>query len=133
MNPRMIWSNLAVSNLERTTEFYTALGFKSNNTRPSGELTSFVVGENGFVMHFFRKDILRTSMKSEIADSQKVNEVIFTLSAGSKDQVDDGEKEVKSAGGEIISRPAAFGKGSYGFVFADPDGHRFNVFYMEGF
>lgn len=26
MNPKMIWSNLAVSDLERTTKFYTELG-----------------------------------------------------------------------------------------------------------
>jgi len=24
----------------------------------------------------------------------------------------------------------AFGEGYYGFVFADPDGHKFNVFHM---
>jgi uncharacterized protein len=57
---------------------------------------------------------------------------LFTLSAESKDQVNNWEKEVEGAGGKIISRPEEFGKGYYGFVFADPDGHRFNVFYMEG-
>ncbi len=126
----MIWSNLAVSDLERTTKFYTELGFKSNGN--SKELTSFFVGEDDFVMHFFLKDILKISIKSEIADSQNVNEVLFTLSAESKDQVDNWAKEVEKAGGKIISKPEEFGKGYYGFVFADPDGHRFNVFYMEG-
>ena len=130
MNPKKIWSNLGVNDLERTTRFYTELGFKSNGN--SKELTSFFVGEDDFVMHFFLKDILKTSMKSEIADSQNVNEVLFTLSAESKDQVDNWEKQVERAGGKIISRPEEFGKGYYGFVFADPDGHRFNVFYMEG-
>ena len=130
MNPKKIWSNLAVSDLERTTKFYTELGFKPNGS--SEELTSFLVGEDDFVMHFFLKDILKTSIKGEIADSQKVNEVIFTLSAKSKAQVDNWEKEVERAGGKIISRPEEFGKGYYGFVFADPDGHRFNVFYMKG-
>lgn len=124
----MIWSNLAVSNLERTTKFYTELGFKSNGH--SKELTSFFVGENDFVMHFFLKDILKTSIKGEITDLQKGNEVLFTLSAESKDQVDNWAKEVDRAGGKIISRPEEFGKGYYGFVFADPDGHKFNVFYM---
>ena len=130
MKPKKIWSNLAVSNLERTNKFYTELGFKPNGT--SKELTSFFVGEDDFVMHFFLKDILKTSIKNEIADSQNVNEVLFTLSAESKDQVDNWEKEVERAGGKIISKPEEFGKGYYGFVFADPDGHRFNVFYMEG-
>jgi len=130
MKPKKIWSNLAVSDLERTTKFYTELGFKSNGT--SKELTSFFVGEDDFVMHFFLKDILKTRMKMEIADSQNVNEILFTLSAENKDQVDNWEKEIERAGGKIISRPEEFGKGYYGFVFADPDGHRFNVFYMEG-
>jgi len=130
MNPKMIWSNLAVDDLDRTTKFYTELGFKSNGR--SQELTSIVVGKNDFVIHFFLKNILQTSIKGEIADSQKVNEIIFTLSAESKAQVDDWEKEVEKAGGKIISKPEEFGPGYYGFIFADPDGHRFNVFYMEG-
>ena len=130
MKPKKIWSNLAVSDLEWTTKFYTELGFKPNGS--SKELTSFFVGEDDFVMHFFLKDILKTSIKSEIADSQNANEVLFTLSAESKDQVDNWEKEVERAGGKIISKPEEFGKGYYGLVFADPDGHKFNVFYMEG-
>ena len=128
MNPKKIWSNLAVRNLDSTTKFYTELGFKSNGR--SNELTSFFVGEDNFIMHFFLKDVLEANIKIEMADSQKLNEVVFTLSAESKDQVDNWEKEVERAGGKIISKPEEFGKGYYGFVFADPDGHRFNVFYM---
>jgi len=130
MNPKMIWANLAVSDLDRTTKFYTELGFKPNGK--SNELTSFLIGKNDFVMHFFLKDILKTNIKGEITDSQISNEVIYTLSAESKDQVDDWAKEVESAGGKIISEPEEFGKGYYGFIFADPDGHKFNVFYMKG-
>ena len=130
MNPKKIWSNLAVSDLERTTKFYMELGFKPNGKHTSKELTSFFIGEDDFVMHFFLKDILQTNMKVEIADSQKVTEVLFTLSAESKEQVDNWAGEVEKAGGKIISKPEEFGKGYYGFLFADPDGHKFNVFYM---
>lgn len=130
MNPKKIWANLAVSDLERTTKFYTELGFKPNSPHTSKELTSFIVGEDNFVMHFFLKNVLQTFLKSEIADSQKANEIVFTVSAESKDQVDDWAKEVESAGGKVVSGPEEFGKGYYGFVFADPDGHKFNVFYM---
>ena len=128
MKPKKIWSNLAVSDLDRTTKFYTELGFKSNGN--SKELTSFFVGEDDFVINFFLKDILKTSIKGEIADSQNANEVLFTLSAENKYQVDSWAKTVEKAGGKIISKPEEFGKGYYGFVFADPDGHKFNVFYM---
>ncbi len=130
MDPKKIWSNLAVSNLARTTKFYTELGFRSNGN--SAELTSFLIGENNFVMHYFLKDILKTNIRGEITDSHNSNEVVFTLSAQNKEQVDKWAKEVENAGGKIISKPEEFGKGYYGFIFADPDGHKFNIFYMEG-
>lgn len=128
MNPKKMWANVAVSNLERTTKFYTQLGFKHNGS--SKDLTSFFFGEDNFIMHFFLPDILKTNTNIEIADSHRANEIIFTLSAESKDQVYNWAKEVESAGGTIISEPKEFGEGYYGFVFADPDGHKFNVFYM---
>lgn len=128
MKPTKIWANLAVSNLDRTTEFYTALGFKPNGR--SEELTSFKAGGDDFIMHFFLKKAIETNMHLKMADLTHGTEVLFTLSAESTEEVDAWEKEVKKAGGEIISGAAAFGKGYYGLVFADPDGHRFNVFYM---
>lgn len=131
MKPKKIWSNLGVSDLERTTKFYNALGFKPNGKHSvTKELTSFLVSDEDFVIHFFLKDILKAAMKGEITDSENSNEVIFTLSAESKAQVDNWAKEVKKAGGTLISEPEEFGEGYYGFVFADPDGHKFNVFYM---
>ncbi|WP_018628969.1 VOC family protein [Niabella aurantiaca] len=131
MDPKMIWANLAVDNLERTTKFYTELGFQPNGA-PNNELTSFAVGKDAFVLHFFLKDALKPGMKGEIADAHIANEIIFTLSAKGKDQVDAWAKEVEKAGGKLVSPPETFGNDYYGFVFADPDGHKFNVFYMEG-
>ncbi|MCF3108006.1 VOC family protein [Niabella sp. CC-SYL272] len=131
MNPKMIWANLAVNDLERTTKFYAELGFKPNGT-PNAELTSFFAAENKLIIHFFLRDALKPGMKGEIVDAHTANEIVFTLSAGSKGEVDDWATEVEQAGGTIVSPPETFGKAYYGFVFADPDGHKFNVFYMEG-
>ena len=130
MNPKKIWANLAIADIARTTKFYTALGFTPNGS--SNELTSFLVGDKDFVIHFFLRDVLKSAIKGDIADLSNGNEIIFTLSAQSKEQVDDWEQEVRNSGGSIISQPEEFGKGYYGFVFADPDGHKFNVFFMEG-
>jgi predicted lactoylglutathione lyase len=132
MKAKKMWANLAVEDLERTSKFYTKLGFEPNGPHTSNELVSFFFGEDNFVMHFFLKDILKSSMKGEIANLKNGNEIIFTLGAESKAQVDDWEKEVIAAGGTIVSKPEEFGKGYYGFDFADPDGHKFNVFFMEG-
>ena len=128
MNPKMIWSNLTVSDLDRTTKFYTELGFKSNGR--SSDLTSFFFGEQNFVMHFFLEEKLKANVAIEISDAHLSNEVIFTLSAESEEEVNAWEAAVLNAGGQIITKPEAFGDGYYGCVFADPDGHKFNVFYM---
>ncbi|WP_353145825.1 VOC family protein [Chryseobacterium sp.] len=131
MKPKMIWANLVAANLERTQKFYTELGFKPNNPHSSNELVSFFVGDNEFVIHFFLKNSIEKNVKNvNFGDSQHSNEIIFTLSAESQDQVDQWADEVEKAGGSIISAPESFGNNYYGFVFADPDGHKFNVFYM---
>lgn len=128
MKTKKIWANFGVQDLPRTTAFYQQLGFKHNGA--SDQLTSFFFGEDSFIIHFFLKDALGRGMKGPITDTKEGNEIIFTLSADSKEEVDAWAKEVQEAGGTIVSRPEEFGKGYYGFVFADPDGHRFNVFYM---
>lgn len=128
MKTKKIWANLAVDDLERTTAFYTALGFASNGA--SKELTSFLVGEDDFIIHFFLREVLQSNVPGEIADLSKGCEIVFTLSADSKEEVDEWEREVKKAGGKIISEPEEFGANYYGFVFTDPDGHKFNVFCM---
>ncbi len=131
MNPKKIWANLAVSDLARTTKFYNALGFKPNGKYSvTKELTSFLVGEDDFVLGFFLKEVFENKMKIKVADIKNGIEVMFTLAAESKDQVNQWAKEVEIAGGKIISKPEEFGQGYYGFVFSDPDGHTFNVFYM---
>ncbi len=65
-----------------------------------------------------------------ICHHRKDKKLKTKISAESREQVDDWESEVGKAGGTIISHAEEFGKGYYGFVFADPDGHKFNVFYM---
>jgi predicted lactoylglutathione lyase len=129
MKPKKIWANLAVTNLDRTTKFYTDLGFKSNGK--SKELTSFFFGDNNFIIHFFLKDILQTANKGPLADLSQGNEILFTIGASSKQEADKWADEIKAAGGKLISNPEEFGEGYYGFVFSDPDGHKFNVFYMK--
>ncbi len=127
----MIWANLAVANLERTQKFYTELGFKPNNPHTSNELVSFFMAGNEFIIHFFLKNVIENNLKSmKFGDPQSSNEMIFTLSAESKNQVNEWAEEVRNAGGTIVSEPESFGENYYGFVFADPDGHKFNVFFM---
>lgn len=128
MKTKKIWANVAVEDLDRTTAFYKALGFKHNGADKN--LTSFFFGDDSFIIHFFLRDVLEPAMKGDMADLRAGNEIIFTLSADTREEVDAWQAEVEEAGGTLVSAAEEFGEGYYGFVFADPDGHRFNVFYM---
>ncbi|KAA2242664.1 glyoxalase [Chitinophaga agrisoli] len=128
MKTKKIWANFSVTDLERTTKFYKELGFKHNGA--SEQLTSFFFGDENFIIHFFLKDVLEPAIKGSIIDTTTGNEIIFTVSADSREEVDHWAKEIQQAGGTLVSQPEVFGDNYYGFVFADPDGHKFNVFQM---
>lgn len=129
MKPNIIWANLAVKDLERTTKFYKALGFKHNGLQ--SELTSFAFGKNNFIINFFLKKNLEINGRSKISDTKSGNEVIFTISAKTQKEIDDWVKIVKKAGGKITVKPYKIGTGCT-FVFADPDGHKFNILLWPG-
>jgi predicted lactoylglutathione lyase len=122
-----IWANLGVANVERTKAFYTQLGIQKNTGHESDELASFIFGDEGFVIHFFKDDILRENgMQGQLADLSKGNEVIFSISAETEAEVDEWATKVEAAGGNVFDPPKAF-QGMYGCAFADPDGHKFNI------
>jgi|8_EtaG_2_1085327.scaffolds.fasta_scaffold147880_1 predicted lactoylglutathione lyase len=135
MNTKKIWANLAVKDVEKTWDFYLKLGFEPNCPPSTKELASFVVGDNDFVIHFFEENRFKTSLEGEIADLKKGNEIMFTLLAESKEEVDEWVRKVKEVGGTIHFDPKKDRKkmydenGYYVCVFADPDGHKFNVFF----
>src|SRR5262245_22070997 len=117
MEIKKIWANFSVQNLDRTTQFYKQLGFKHNGA--SAQLTSFFFGKEDFIIHFFLKDVLEPASMGPIVDTKAGNEIIFTLSVDTREEVNRCEKEIRQAGGTIVSQPEEFGEGYYGFVFAD--------------
>lgn len=127
MQAAKIWANLSVKDLNRTAAFYSNLGFKSNMTQPSDDLTSFLFGTDEFIIHFFRQEKLEPAMGGKAADLSQGNEVIFSLSAESEEEVRQWASNAKSAGGAIIKEAAHDENGYYYCVFADPDGHKFNA------
>lgn len=134
MKARQIWANLAVENTEKTKAFYLDLGFKLNGN-PTKDLVSFLFGEEEFVIHFFEKETLKDSLEGETANLRLGNEIMFTLSAGSQEEIDVFAEKVKKAGGTIRYDPRKDKKtfydenGYYVCVFEDLDGHLFNLFH----
>lgn len=131
MKPEKIWANLAVADIERTVAFYTKLGFILNGKYQTDKLASFIFGKTGFIINFFIKEKLEASMNSPVADITNGNEIIFSLSAETEDEVNTCAKEVEDAGGTIIKQPGTYEDGFYYCVFADPDGHKYNTLAMK--
>jgi len=53
------------------------LGFQKNTGHESEELTSFIFGDEGFVIHFFKDDHLKKAMGGELTDLSKATTSIF--------------------------------------------------------
>ena len=131
METKMIWGNLASSNLERIRKFYNSLGFRSNDGMSNSEIASFTFADNNFIINFFIPEKVQDDTNGFIGNWKGQSEVIFSLQADSREKVDEWREKVVLAGGEIISEPQPYLDG-YTFCFADPDGHKFNVLYWPG-
>lgn len=66
-----------------------------------------------------------------VADSWQDTEVLFSLGANSKDEVDEFAMKAERAGGTVFSKPVEKAGWMYGCGFADLDGHRWNALYMD--
>ncbi|MGN7812758.1 VOC family protein [Flavobacterium johnsoniae] len=130
MKTRMIWANLATNDIQKTIQFYTALGFKQNGKETS-ELVSFAFADSNFIINFFTTKRFEWALKGKPVNTETENEIIFSLSADSREEVDLWIEKVKKAGGVIFSEPEDFEVG-YTFGFTDPDGHKFNFLYWPG-
>lgn len=129
MKSKKIWANFSVKDAKRTHQFYTQLGFTPNKLNNDPKLASFRFGDVDFVIHFFeqgsRIDEYLTS------GSKNASEIIFTLSAETEAEVNEWAEQVKNAGGNIVQKVRRDENNYYGFAFADPDGHKFNVLLMD--
>jgi len=127
MRSKKIWANFSVKDAKRTSQFYTQLGFTPGAFNSYPKLASFVFGDDDFVIHFFEKG----SQIDEYLTPGAAGEIIFTLSAETEAEVNEWAEKVKSAGGTFFKEVGRDENDYYGFGFADPDGHRFNVLLMD--
>lgn len=127
-----IWINLPVSDLARAVEFFTAIGFTPNpgpgNTSHSA---SFTVGEARVPLMLFVDEVFAGFAHHPPADTRHGAEVMFSLGADSREAVDAVAERARAAGGTVFAEPAEAQGVMYGCGFCDPDGHRWNVLYMD--
>jgi predicted lactoylglutathione lyase len=126
---RQIFVNLPVKDLNRSIEFFTALGFTFNQQFTDEKATCMVISDDIFAM-LLVEPYFKTFTNKEVSDAKKSTEVILALSCESRDQVNEMVTKATNAGGTIIREAQ-----DYGWMlqhgFQDLDGHLWEVIYMD--
>ena len=127
--PQMIFVNLPVRDLARSKRFFEALGFGFNPQFTDDTAACVVVSEEIFVM-LLTEAKFKTFTPKAICDATKATEVLVCLSSESRANVDDMVRKAVAAGGTTYNEPQDHGF-MYGHGFQDPDGHIWEIMWMD--
>jgi len=128
--PRMIFVNLPVTDLDRSIAFYRALGAEQNMQFSDATAAMMSLSTEINVM-LLTHDKYRQFTSKPVADAHAASQVILCLSADSRDEVDDLIGKAASAGGTPDTAPKQDYSFCYGRDFDDPDGHHWEVMWMD--
>lgn len=126
---RQIFINLPVKDLNRSVEFFTRLGYTFDAQFTDENATCMIIGENIFAM-LLVEDYFRTFTDREIVDAHQRVEAIVALALDSREEVDQQVEKARAAGARIPREPQDHGF-MYQHSFQDPDGHLWEVFFMD--
>ena len=129
VTPRKLFVNLVVSDLQRTIDFFEALGFTFNTQFTDATATSMLIGEDAYVM-FLTREKFASFTTRRVGDPAGDVVASYALSAGSREEVDELVNKAVAAGGTIPT-PAMDHGFMYGWGFEDLDGHHWEVFWMD--
>lgn len=127
-----LWINLPVKDVNKSKEFFTAIGFTINKNAPASDSSaSFLIGSKNIVMMLFEESVFQRFTNHTVTDTGKSTEILLSFDAESRQEVDELARKVTTAGGKVFAQPGESQGWMYAFGFADPDGHRWNVLYMD--
>ena len=126
---RQLFVNLPVKDLDKTVEFFTALGFSFNPDFTDENATCMIVNDDAFVM-LLVEAYFKTFTPKSIADASKSTEVLVCLSCESRAEVDEMVRKAVAAGGTTPTKAQDHGF-MYQHGFQDLDGHLWELIYMD--
>jgi len=127
-----IWLNLPVKNVQKSAEFFKKIGFTLNSGFPvSDDSASFMIGDKQIVLMLFAEASFERFTQTKTADTKAGSEVLFSIGAKTKEEVDNYAKNAEAAGGTVFGKPSDNAGWMYGCGFTDLDGHRWNALYMD--
>ena len=125
-----IFVNLPVKDLQVSNRFYTALGCSINPMFSDEKATCIVISESHIYVMLLTEAFFQTFTPRAIADTQKVTQVLNCLDAESKEEVDRLVNIALENGGSLYAEAKDYGF-MYQHSFADPDGHQWEIMYMD--
>ena len=124
-----IYVNLPVRNLDRSIEFFTALGYTFNPQFTDKNATCMVVSDSIYVM-LLVEPFFKTFTPKPIADARSATEVILAVSCESKGEVDEMVRKAVAAGA-TTPMPAQDHGFMYQHGYQDLDGHLWELMWMD--
>jgi uncharacterized protein len=128
--PQMIFVNLPVRDLARSTAFYQAIGAAKDERFCDGTGACMVFSDAIHVM-LLTHEKFRQFTPRPIADARAVSQVLICISAASRAAVDDLVGRAGASGGGIDPSPREEFDFMYGRSFEDPDGHLWGVTWLD--
>jgi uncharacterized protein len=127
---KLIFVNLPVSDLARATAFYQAVGAAKNEQFCDGTASCMVFSDTIHAM-LLTHDKFRQFTPKKIADARETSEVLICISADSCADFDGMIGKAGAAGGRVDPGPKQDHGFMYGRSFEDPDGHIWEVMWMD--
>lgn len=126
---KQIFINLAVTELQRSLDFYLALGF-THNPQFSDDTGNCMVWSDSIFVMLLNHEKFASFATKPIADTKSAVAGLFSLSVESTEEVDRVMENGLKAGGIEPNEMR-----DYGFMqqrtIEDPDGHTWEIFYMD--
>jgi predicted lactoylglutathione lyase len=127
--PHKLFVNIPVADLQRSITFFEALGFSFNAQFTDATATCMLVGEDAYFMLLTREKFARFARR-EIGEPWDQTAATYAISVDSRAEVDAMVTAAIAAGGVNAAEPQDHGF-MYGWSFYDPDGHHWEVFWMN--
>ena len=127
---RMIFVNLPVSDLQQSRGFLEALG-AVNEPRFTDDTAACMTFSDSIHVMLLTHDKFRQFTPRPIADANAGSEVLLCLSSESRESVDTAVERAVASGGTADPSPKQDYRVMYGRSVADPDGHIWEIMWMD--
>ena len=122
MPVKKLWLNLPVKDVKKSKHFFTQLGFATDSEYGNTDHSCPVV-IGGVQIMLFSEEKFQGFTSFPMTNTNESSEVLISLDAESRAEVDEYAVKVESLGGTIFSQPAEHDGWMYGFGFVDLDGN----------